>query len=143
MSVVCCLQCNCNPNKTYVSKNTYEKHKQSMRHLLFSCKIENLELRKTISALEKQIGTLQKENSMLEYFVSHPRRRKVSDREKKICAANQAWRCKMCHELLDSCYEVDHIKPLFKGGSNTLDNLRALCPNCHRKKTQSEIPMRD
>jgi hypothetical protein len=29
--------------------------------------------------------------------------------------------------------EVHHISPLFKGGSDDLENVIALCPNCHRK----------
>lgn len=34
--------------------------------------------------------------------------------------------------------QVDHIQPLFFGGSNHEANLQALCPNCHREKTQTE-----
>lgn len=29
--------------------------------------------------------------------------------------------------------EVHHIKPLAEGGDDTLENTKALCPNCHRK----------
>lgn len=29
--------------------------------------------------------------------------------------------------------EVHHIKPLSDGGNDSLDNVKALCPNCHRK----------
>lgn len=29
--------------------------------------------------------------------------------------------------------EVHHIKELANGGSDSLDNVIALCPNCHRK----------
>ncbi|MBS1029161.1 HNH endonuclease [Gluconobacter albidus] len=29
--------------------------------------------------------------------------------------------------------EVHHIKPLSQGGNDSLDNVKALCPNCHRK----------
>ena len=31
--------------------------------------------------------------------------------------------------------EVDQIVPLFKGGSNELSNLQALCSRCHEDKT--------
>ena len=37
--------------------------------------------------------------------------------------------------MLDETYEIDHITPLYKGGTNDIINLQALCPNCHRKKT--------
>jgi 5-methylcytosine-specific restriction protein A len=29
--------------------------------------------------------------------------------------------------------ESHHIKPRAEGGSDTIDNVSALCPNCHRK----------
>jgi 5-methylcytosine-specific restriction protein A len=32
--------------------------------------------------------------------------------------------------------EVDHIVPLAKGGTNSPDNLQALCTDCHKRKTQ-------
>ena len=41
----------------------------------------------------------------------------------------------MCNNLLDATYEVDHINPLYKGGTNDFNNLQALCRNCHGKKT--------
>ncbi len=62
-------------------------------------------------------------------------KRNVSELSKKIVASRQKWRCKKCKELLDFTYEIDHIVPLYKGGSNELDNLRALCRNCHGSLT--------
>jgi purine-cytosine permease-like protein len=54
---------------------------------------------------------------------------------KKKIASNQKWKCKICHQLLDYTYEIDHIQPIFKGGTNNINNLQALCRNCHGKKT--------
>ena len=34
--------------------------------------------------------------------------------------------------------EVDHIKPLFQGGPDTLENLQGLCIGHHREKTSRE-----
>lgn len=34
-------------------------------------------------------------------------------------------------------YECDHIVPFAKGGETTLDNLQALCPDCHLRKTSA------
>ena len=51
-------------------------------------------------------------------------------------AARQSWKCGLCHKLLDETYEVDHITPLYLGGSNEISNLMALDPVCHRKKTR-------
>ena len=62
-------------------------------------------------------------------------KRRLSESVKKIVASNQRWTCNMCHNILDASYEVDHIIPLYKGGSNDINNLQALCRNCHGMKT--------
>jgi 5-methylcytosine-specific restriction endonuclease McrA len=64
--------------------------------------------------------------------------RNVSNLTKKIIASNQGWHCGHCHTQLDFTYEIDHITPLFRGGSNESRNLIALCRNCHGKKTIME-----
>jgi 5-methylcytosine-specific restriction protein A len=61
--------------------------------------------------------------------------RKVSQTTKKLVAAKQKWTCGLCGQLLDETYEVDHIIPLYKGGTNDPSNLMAIDPICHRKKT--------
>lgn len=65
-------------------------------------------------------------------------KRNVSESVKKQVAASFQWRCGSCSSLLESTYQIDHIVPLWKGGSNRPDNLWPLCPSCHAKKTQSE-----
>lgn len=65
-------------------------------------------------------------------------KRNVSESKKKFVAARQKWCCMKCKSLLDSTFEIDHIIRLDSGGSNHVDNLQALCPGCHRSKTQLE-----
>ena len=65
-------------------------------------------------------------------------KRNVSESKKKYIASQQKWRCTHCSSLLDNTYEVDHIVALYKGGTNELNNLEALCRNCHGKKTFKE-----
>lgn len=65
-------------------------------------------------------------------------KRNVSALLKKKIAAGQQWKCGACRALLDETFEVDHHVALFNGGSNDPDNLVALCPHCHRKKTVDE-----
>ena len=65
-------------------------------------------------------------------------KRNVSGLAKKKVAASQQWKCGHCGSTLDETYEVDHRIALYKGGTNEMDNLVALCPHCHRKKTVEE-----
>lgn len=46
----------------------------------------------------------------------------------------QEGECVFCRKNLISGYEVDHIMPLCKGGSNWPDNLQLLCQICNRRK---------
>jgi predicted HNH restriction endonuclease len=65
-------------------------------------------------------------------------KRNVTQLTKKKVAASQQWKCGTCGTTLDETYEVDHRLALYKGGSNDISNLVALCPHCHRKKTVEE-----
>ena len=65
-------------------------------------------------------------------------RRKFNAHVKRKVAAQAGWVCECCQELLDETYEVDHRIPLWKGGPDTLENLRALHASCHRSKTLDE-----
>ena len=65
-------------------------------------------------------------------------RNKVTNKMKKIVASSQNWKCATCLNILDATYETDHIIPLYKGGSNDILNLQALCRNCHGKKTLND-----
>lgn len=49
--------------------------------------------------------------------------------------------CKICEGagLVTPGQEMDHIVPLFKGGSNEDDNLQMLCVECHRKKSADDL----
>jgi len=62
-------------------------------------------------------------------------KRSVSETKKKFVASRQNWKCLTCGETLPATYQVDHIVPLENYGTNDIQNLRALCPNCHAMKT--------
>jgi hypothetical protein len=70
--------------------------------------------------------------------VTTKEKRNVTGLMKKKVAASQQWKCGACGNTLDETYEVDHKLALFKGGSNDMSNLVALCPHCHRSKTVEE-----
>jgi hypothetical protein len=67
-----------------------------------------------------------------------PTKRSVSETKKKFVASRQNWCCNSCKQQLPAWFEVDHIVRLEHGGSNHVDNLVALCRNCHGKKTAME-----
>lgn len=62
-------------------------------------------------------------------------KRSVSETKKKYVASKQNWRCQDCTEQLTAWFEVHHKTPLEHGGSNHIDNLVALCRNCHGAHT--------
>ena len=65
-------------------------------------------------------------------------KRSVSETKKKFVAARQNWHCGDCQKQLPAWFEVDHTIRLENGGSNHVDNLVALCRDCHGKKTAIE-----
>ena len=65
-------------------------------------------------------------------------KRSVSETKKKYVAASQDWKCGHCQHQLDHTFEIDHKVRLEYGGGNDVQNLIALCRNCHGKKTASE-----
>ena len=65
-------------------------------------------------------------------------KRLVSETTKNMLRSKQNWTCGLCHRPLDETFEVDHVIPLYKGGSNQIENLMALDPICHRKKTNAD-----
>ena len=42
--------------------------------------------------------------------------------------------CFYCGKSIQGTPDIDHVKPLSKGGSNKLKNLRISCPSCNRSK---------
>jgi hypothetical protein len=59
-----------------------------------------------------------------------------------MIAEKQNWTCtgSECQGVvpLSSLWNLDHIVPLFKGGTNLPENLQVLCSTCHNIKTQRE-----
>ena len=62
-------------------------------------------------------------------------KRSVSETKKKYVASKQGWKCNSCGEQLSHTFQVDHKIDLQFGGTNNVENLAALCNNCHAEKT--------
>ena len=65
-------------------------------------------------------------------------KRSVSETKKKFVASRQNWKCGDCGQQLNAWFEVDHKIRLEHGGSNHVDNLVAMCRECHGQKTTIE-----
>jgi hypothetical protein len=67
---------------------------------------------------------------------TEPQRRQIAKRQNWLCAGQQCREAQTNQELQE--YDIDHIIPLHLGGTEEPDNLQALCPGCHRRKTDQE-----
>ena len=65
-----------------------------------------------------------------------PKRRKIAARQDWKCA-NPDGNCTLKGELQE--YDVDHVIPLMAGGPDNESNMQALCPACHRRKTENDL----
>ena len=65
-------------------------------------------------------------------------KRCVSETKKKYVAAKQGWKCGKCQKQLPAWFEIDHTIRLDNNGTNHVDNLVAMCRDCHGEKTALE-----
>ncbi|KWT73968.1 MULTISPECIES: HNH endonuclease signature motif containing protein [unclassified Variovorax] len=68
-------------------------------------------------------------------------RRRVLERDGYLC------QCPLCQagqplKLTSATAEVDHIVPLYQGGTNQMTNLRALHIDCHARITAEQAQAR-
>jgi 5-methylcytosine-specific restriction endonuclease McrA len=100
----------------------------------------NIELVKRLSTQEltkkiENVYQLQKVQVERQTYIRNPYLSELTKRE-----ANGI--CQDCHQPApfiskstgEPYLETHHIIPLSKGGSDSIDNLIALCPNCHRQR---------
>jgi hypothetical protein len=73
----------------------------------------------------------------LRLFLAKQRRRTWSVEERARVREAAGGDCAICGAALEA-FEVDHIKPLSKGGADEPKNLQALCLTCHRQKSEHE-----
>ena len=67
------------------------------------------------------------------------KRQSISRSQKNEILAQQKNKCIHCNKMLDMrATHFDHIKEVYKGGKSVINNLQALCANCHNIKTHKE-----
>ena len=64
-----------------------------------------------------------------------PERRRIAMRQNWMCAGKE---CSLPAGKELEEFDIDHVIPIWLGGSEDANNLQALCPGCHRKKTDRE-----
>jgi len=67
------------------------------------------------------------------------KREPISKSQKNEVLARQKNRCAKCPKPLDMrATHFDHIKEVYRGGKSRIENLQALCADCHNIKTHDE-----
>lgn len=69
-------------------------------------------------------------------------RRNISFLNRTSIAATQRWKCAGCSGPLPPEFVLDHKVPPCKGGTDDLDNMKAVCQNCHssnRKRSRKAM----
>lgn len=62
-------------------------------------------------------------------------RGKVSNKLRFEILERDGYKCRYCGRGKDECnLQIDHIKPISKGGKSTYDNLQTLCEDCNKQK---------
>lgn len=121
-----------NSNKNNQDKYQYHNYNQLQQNSNNNLSpFQQKNLNQQYSYREKQRENNINTNNTKKY------KRSVSETKKKYVASNQNWKCGHCNMQLDHTFEIDHIIDLQFGGTNNVDNLVALCRNCHGKKTMS------
>lgn len=88
-----------------------------------------------MSRAKEKIIFVDKEDN----FNDNSKRYSFSEFEKQsICSACN-YKCSNCNtDLVEREFDIDHKIPIANGGKNSVENLQALCKNCHKRKTAYE-----
>jgi hypothetical protein len=117
----------------------YYNNEELKNSIIYSIsKVDKIPVERTFSDISNYLSTSNITPSNSNINKKNTIKRNVTNGQKKYVASIQKWRCGHCDKLLDASYEVDHIHALYKGGTNDLSNLVALCRNCHGMKTTKE-----
>lgn len=81
---------------------------------------------------------------------AHPEKVRIFSINRRAIKANTEWlalyasfgnKCLSCG-IIPGKLTVDHVKPLSKGGTNSLDNIQPLCGPCNSRKHVKEVDFR-
>ena len=87
-----------------------------------------------ISRLNNKRGSFYQDKEIWD-ALCRVERGKVSNKMRFAIYQRDGYMCKICGRTEMSDYlEIDHIKPIAKGGKSTYDNLQTLCRRCNKHK---------
>lgn len=139
-----------------IYKNKYRKHPEDISWFCISFKWGfRKSILKTSRAFVRMYPRAKKYG--LKYYTSYNFRRKCRSKEEAAAndkkygkaflrkrkstrvalTARDGMSCRHCL-LVNTQLTIDHVMPLWAGGTNDLKNLQLLCTRCHRKKTVRE-----
>lgn len=99
------------------------------------------EFKEELSERREKLAVARRPASALaskKYRQQHPdlvKLREEARQHKELLFSKQIGLCHWCGIRLRKTYEVDHIKPLIKGGKNNLSNLCVCHIKCNRQKS--------
>jgi len=91
--------------------------------------IDNMKLMLKIEKMKSQAPIIQPTNTIRRKLTAHVRNQ-VKEQQDNLCG--------ICKKEITKIFEIDHVIALQYGGSNVMDNLMALCCECHSKKSIAE-----
>lgn len=131
----------CHCGKVYLHRQSLHKHSQmctftplksNVKHILHN----ETDQTEVIQKLQEKNKALQEENTQLKRQLKGIKR--VTPSMRQMVANNQERKCGQCSNDLQTYFQVDHIIGKQFGGDNSLENLMALCGECHNQKSALE-----
>lgn len=104
---------------------------------IYARKSNTFKSQEIISLINKIInknGTFYRDRDIWD-SICRVERGKVSNKMRFSIYERDGYRCRICgRSNRFSDLEIDHIKPISKGGKSTYDNLQTLCRRCNKEK---------
>ena len=89
-----------------------------------------------LSGLEKRLSTIDTSTGSQASTKRVTGRRLTRSRGR--IALRDGYTCQKCGQVV-AIFEIDHVIPLFQGGSDSDSNKQLLCCSCHKEKSLEEI----
>ena len=147
-----CVQC-ASDRRAKLDRTEYElTHKEQKKLATYAWREKNRKRSNQINSEWKKRNRLKLNEYGRKYYANNPEREKQYERNRRAkckgCTGSftladvdflirsQKYKCVYCEKSVKKTFHIDHIMPLFLGGSNDKKNLQILCPTCNLKKNK-------